>query len=94
MKTRTRTLAVIVATAASARLLTGLAMSAGSSAAPNTPRSTTFTMPMSITGVGSMMGGNATAAMHDAMHVAMHDGNAMTNGNTSAHAGHHMGSRP
>ncbi len=85
MKTTTRTLAIIVTTAASASLLTGLAMSTGSSAAPNQPTPSTLSMPMAGTDMGSMdmgsmgmgsmmgsmMGRNGMIAMHDEVHAAM-----------------------
>jgi len=91
MKTRTRTRAVIVVTAASVSLLTGLALNGGRSAAANTPTSTTFTMPMSNTDMGSMKGGAGMTTMHDAMTA---NGNTSPTGDAAAHAGHHMGSQP
>ena len=71
MKTSTRTFAIIVATAASASLLTGLAVSGSSSAAPNTPTPSTLSMPTSGNDVGSMMGGIDMTAMHTRMHEVM-----------------------
>ena len=71
MKIRTRSLAVIVATAASASLLTGLALSGNSSAEPNTPTPLTVSMPMSGNDMASMMGGIDMTAMHTAMHEVM-----------------------
>ncbi|MEP7114811.1 MAG: hypothetical protein ABI862_16200 [Ilumatobacteraceae bacterium] len=71
MKTRIRTFAVIVVTAASASLLTGLAVSGSSSAEPNAPTPSTVSMPMSGNDMGSMMGGIDMTAMHTSMHQTM-----------------------
>ena len=70
MKTRIRIL-VVIATAASASLLTGLALGGNSSATPNTPTSSTYSMAMSGNDMGSMMGGIDMTAMHTAMHQTM-----------------------
>jgi len=83
MKSRTRTLTLIVATAASASVLTALALGGGSSAAPATPPTSTYVMPMTASGMTEMMGTTGTMApggmmsvsgmdaMHDAMHQSL-----------------------
>lgn len=69
MKTRPRTLTVIDTASASASLLTGLAMSGDSLAAPTTTTTPTLSIPMSITGMGSNdMGSPMDTSAHASHH--------------------------